>query len=82
MVFLGIGVTFEKRLICIMGGMENNYQAYLVRFQRLEDSGHWRATLENAHTQEVIQFASERELLLFLLRRLQRPLPTETIDLG
>ena len=62
--------------------MDKDYQAYLVRFQRQQDGSHWRATLENAHTQEVIQFASERELLLFLLQRLQRPLPTQTIDSG
>ena len=62
--------------------MDKDYQAYLVRFQRQQDSNHWRATLENAHTQEVIQFATERELLLFLLRRLQRPLPNETIKTG
>ena len=62
--------------------MNNDYQAYLVWFQRQQDSSSWRATLENAHTQEVIQFASERELLLFLLRRLQRPLSSETIETG
>ena len=60
--------------------MDKDYQAYLVRFQRQQDSDNWRAILENAHTQEVIQFASERELLLFLLRRLQRPLTTQNID--
>jgi hypothetical protein len=55
--------------------MDKDYQAYLVRFQRQQGSETWRATLENAHTQEIIQFATERELVLFLLQRLQRPFP-------
>ena len=51
--------------------MSKNYQAYLVRFQRSPQAVTWRATLENAHSPEVVQFATERELLLFLLHRLQ-----------
>lgn len=50
--------------------MKNDYQAYLVRFQRRYETNTWRATLENAHSSEVVQFASEKELLLFLLCRL------------
>ena len=50
--------------------MKNDYQAYLVCFQRRSEANTWRATLENAHSSEVVQFASEKELLLFLLCRL------------
>lgn len=52
--------------------LENDYQAYLIRFQRGRNATHWRATLENVHEDEVMQFATERELLLFVLRRLTR----------
>ncbi|MCA9967528.1 MAG: hypothetical protein KC423_24935 [Anaerolineales bacterium] len=50
--------------------MNNDYQAYLIRFRRCPEANTWRATLENAHSREVIQFATEKELLLFLLQRL------------
>ncbi|MCB9432306.1 MAG: hypothetical protein H6668_10005 [Ardenticatenaceae bacterium] len=50
--------------------MNNDYQAYLIRFQRRPEANAWRATLENAHSSEVVQFATEKELLLFLLQRL------------
>lgn len=53
-----------------MPSMSKNYQAYLVRFQRSPQAHTWRATLEDVHSQEIKRFATERELLLFLLRRL------------
>ena len=53
-----------------MFSMSKTYQAYLVRFQRSPQAEAWRATLEDVHSQEIKRFATERELLLFLLRRL------------
>ena len=46
--------------------MNNHYQAYLLRLRRNETAVHWRVTLENAHTGEVLRFASEQELMSFL----------------
>ena len=50
---------------------ENHYRAYLVRFQRSDEHAHWRVTMQNAQTGEVVQFASERQLLSFLINSLQ-----------
>ena len=47
--------------------MKEEYYAYLVRLQRNAPDGHWRISLENAHTGEMRNFASERELLRFML---------------
>jgi hypothetical protein len=47
---------------------DKNYQAYLVRFKHREGQTGWRATLENVHTRETLTFATERELLVYLLR--------------
>jgi hypothetical protein len=46
--------------------MNKNYLAYLLRLQRNPTADHWRVTLENAHTGEVLRFASEQELMAFL----------------
>ncbi len=50
---------------------KNHYQAYLVRFQRGEKQPHWRATLQNAQTGEIIRFATESQLIHFLLDSLK-----------
>lgn len=49
---------------------ENNYRAYLIRFQRGKKQPHWRVTLQNSQTGEVLKFATERQLLHFLLETL------------
>ena len=54
-----------------------NYRAYLIRFQRNDEQSHWRVTLQNAQTGEVIQFATERQVLSFLLDTLKRD-PSES----
>lgn len=46
--------------------MNNHYLAYLLRLQRCNKTDHWRVTLENAHTGEVLRFATEQELMSFL----------------
>lgn len=51
--------------------MDANYRAYLLRFQREGTQPNWRATLENAHTGETLQFSSEKKLLLYLIRTLR-----------
>ncbi len=50
--------------------MNSHYQAYLLRLQRGQDQLHWRATLQNAHTGEQLRFATEREMLIFLMHSL------------
>lgn len=51
---------------------ENHYRAYLIRLQRSDAQSHWRVTLQNAQTNEVIQFATEGQLISFLLDSLKR----------
>jgi hypothetical protein len=46
--------------------MNKNYQAYLLRFRRSQDSEHWRGTVENAHTGEVVHFADEKAVMRYL----------------
>ncbi len=48
--------------------VDKNYYAYLVRFKRREAQTSWCATLEDVHTRETRTFATERELLLYLLQ--------------
>lgn len=48
--------------------MKSQYQAYLLRLQRNEGQMHWRVTMENAHTGELLRFATERELLRYLMK--------------
>jgi hypothetical protein len=50
--------------------MDKNYQAYLIRFKRREPQSGWCASLENVHTRETRTFATERELLVYLLESL------------
>ena len=55
--------------------MKSQYQAYLLRLHRSQGQAHWRATLENAHTGELLRFATEREMLLYLMQALTIRLP-------
>jgi hypothetical protein len=50
--------------------MDENYRAYLIRFKRRETQSGWCASLENVHTHETCTFATERELLVYLLQSL------------
>lgn len=50
---------------------DKHYQAYLIRFQRSEGQPHWRVTLQNAQTNKVVNFATERQLITFLLDTLR-----------
>ena len=51
--------------------MNADYQAYLLRLHRRKESSMWRATLENAHTGEILQFGSHMDLLLHLFEMLR-----------
>jgi hypothetical protein len=54
--------------------VDKNYHAYLIRFKRREAQSSWCATLEDVHTREIRTFATERELLVYLLQTLsERP---------
>ncbi|MCA9962605.1 MAG: hypothetical protein KC423_00120 [Anaerolineales bacterium] len=57
--------------------MRTQYRAYLLRLRRSESQRHWRATLEDAHTGEHLQFASQNELLRYLLHSLSDQSPNE-----
>ncbi|MCP5099528.1 MAG: hypothetical protein GY943_28565 [Chloroflexi bacterium] len=50
--------------------MKDDYQAYLLRFQRGEGQAHWRVYMENAVSGENRHFATEQELLRFLMHAL------------
>ena len=50
--------------------MSTEYQSFLLRLQRSQPHEHWRATLQNAQTGETLRFATEREMLAYLLQRL------------
>jgi hypothetical protein len=47
------------------------YLAYLLRLWQVQDKGKigWRASLENAHTDEKLAFAQLDELVVFLRER-------------
>lgn len=53
-----------------MWPMAENYQAYLLRLTRIQGNGRWRATLQNVHTGEAMHFASEEEMVRYLLQTL------------
>ena len=61
--------------------MNSEYQAYLLRLKRGQKSEHWRATLQNAHTGEQFDFATEREMLIYLWRLLDDQSPADDVDL-
>jgi len=47
--------------------MSGEYLAFLLRLQRGQGQTQWRATIQNAQTGEILRFATERELLRYLL---------------
>ena len=47
--------------------MDGEYLAFLLRLQRGQGQTQWRATIQNAQTGEILRFATERELLRYLL---------------
>ena len=53
--------------------MSTEYKAYLLRLRRDERECMWRATLENAHTGELLRFATQNEMLRYLLQSLTEP---------
>lgn len=48
--------------------MRENYQAFLLRFQRSDDALYWRVRLVNAQNGEVKRFATEKEAIRYLLK--------------
>lgn len=57
--------------------MPIEYQAYLIRFQRSNGQTHWRVRLENVVSGEIRHFATERELLHYLMASLARERPDD-----
>ena len=47
--------------------MDGEYQAFLLRLQRGQGQTQWRVTMQNAQTGEIQHFATERELLRYLM---------------
>lgn len=62
--------------------MSDNYLAYMLRLKRSTGYPHWRATLENAHSGAVHHFATEEELLMYLMDILAGHLPASDLDVG
>lgn len=46
--------------------MKVNYRAFLIRFERLDDSLPWRAFLKDVATGETKSFANEHELMVYM----------------
>ena len=46
---------------------EKHYQAHLLRLQRGAGQPHWRITLQNAHTGELLKFTTEREFIQHMI---------------
>jgi len=57
--------------------MSTQYKAFLLRLRRDEGQPYWRATLENAHTGEMLRFADQNEMLRYLLHNLTEPSQTK-----
>jgi hypothetical protein len=55
-----------------MGG---EYLAFLLRLQRGQGQTQWRATMQNAQTGEILRFATDRELLRYLMQVLTTAAP-------
>jgi Tfp pilus assembly protein PilE len=55
--------------------MTGDYKAYLLRLQRGQAQGHWRATLVDAHSGQEQHFATERALFIYLMRMLAEEPP-------
>lgn len=53
--------------------MSTQYKAFLLRLRRDEGQPHWRVTIENAYTGELIRFANQNEMLRYLLQNLAEP---------
>jgi hypothetical protein len=61
--------------------MSTQYKAFLLRLRREEGQSHWRVTMENAYTGELIRFANQNEMLRYLLQKLAEPSnPREQIN--
>ncbi len=58
--------------------MTQEYQAYLLRFQREQNQVQWRSTLQNVQTDEIQRFASERDLIRYLLNKLAESTAVDT----
>ncbi len=50
--------------------MSKEYRAYLLRLTRNKNDSHWRVTMKDAHSDKQVHFATERELVLYLLKTL------------
>lgn len=50
--------------------MNPHYQSYLICFHQRAGEAHWRATLEDAASGEKLRFATELDLLRYVLRQL------------
>ncbi len=48
--------------------MKSQYRAYLLRLQRGQSESHWRVTMEDAHTGELLRFTNERDMLRYLMQ--------------
>jgi hypothetical protein len=47
-------------------GHQDNYHAYLLRLWREDASAPWRASLQEAHAGQLVNFASVAQLIAFI----------------
>ena len=66
--------------MCRIQIMSTEYQAYLLRLQRSSANGEWRATMQNAHTGELLRFANKRDLLRHLMQILMEAIDDERMS--
>jgi hypothetical protein len=50
-------------------GSRDNYYAYLLRIWREDQQSPWRASLQEAHAGQLLNFASLAQLIVFLEQR-------------
>lgn len=55
--------------------MAEHYQAYLLRLKRTQSNGRWRTMLQNVQTGEIRHFATEEDMVHYLLQTLADSTP-------
>ena len=58
---------------------QTQHKSFLVRFQRGQGQRHWRATLQDVRSEQVIHFETEQELVRAVLHLLStQPVEEDT----
>ena len=73
--------TVNYKLLYLIMSNNTEYQAYLLRLRRGRDQTHWRAMLRDASSGETYHFATERELISYLVAALQTTIHPQELNL-